>query len=166
MSEKWIKELGIVREEELTTLVNRVFHDDYYYLAGCTDAYCSGKGRANSFLITKASKLLEMRIFSSDMELHLSRSMVGQDFKWRLTSDETLEDCDYIDYEHYIDINPEESRKTEKGMNILSTVGGRYELPIESGDNVAYIRAYVTYDKNGMAKVKDHRVRGFGRKEV
>lgn len=166
MSEKWIKDSGNVSEQGLHELVSRYFDREYYYLAGCTNEYCSGQDNLNDFINDKASALLELRVFSRDRELLLSRSIIGHDFNWRITDDGALEQSDYIDYEHYIDINTDKSVESDHGMYILSTVGGRYKLPVTKSENAVLIRAYISYDNNGMAKVTDHRVCGFSRKEV
>ena len=166
MEEKWIADSGDVCEEEIKELVGGFFEGKYWYLASCTDAYCSGRDSIADFLNVKSSSLLELRVFTEEKELFVSRTLIGDSFSWRITDDDNLTVGDYIDSSQFIDINHEKSFTNGKGMKIESTVGGEYELPIESGENVVFIRSYVSYDKNCMAKVADFRVRRFGRREV
>ena len=164
MKYKWILDAGTVDEGKVYEKIKELLPKDIYFLAGCTDAYCAGEGEIESFLNEKVNTLLEMRVFSDDRELFFSRSMIGQLFDWRVTTDEGIDYTDYIDYVHFIDINSERSYSTDKGMHIISTVGGEYDLPLKNGENMVLIRAYISYDKNGVGKVVDHRIRGF-RKE-
>lgn len=103
--DKWILKTGTISEENIQELICRYFTGHYYYLAGCTDSYCSGRNELTDFLRKKADVLLELRVFSDDKELLFSRSLIGHDFNWRITTDKGLEAYDYIDYEQYLDIN-------------------------------------------------------------
>ncbi len=163
MKNEWILDKGSISGKDIIGLVNRYFTDDYYYLAGCTDSFCSGTKDLTSFLEKKNEVLLELRVFTEDKELFLFRSILGHDFSWRITSDDGLDNNDYIDYRHYIDINSDSERTYMSGdrRNIISTVGGEYSLPIKEHENMVRIRAYVSYDRNGIGKIADHRVCGF-----
>ena len=165
MKYKWIFKKGSCMSKEIISIIKENMGPDYLYLAGCTDLYASGAGNPEAFLIEKADALLELRVFSEEKELLFTRSMIGRQFQWRLTNDENLERTDYLDTTQYLDINPEFSVKKGDRMQLFTTVGGAYSLPIREDRNAVKIRSYITYDKNGMASVTDHRVCGFTRRQ-
>ena len=165
MEYKWILKKGSCLSKEIISIIKDNMEQNYLYLAECTDLYTSGSSNLEAFLNEKADTLLELRVFSKEKELLFTRSMIGSKFQWRLTNDENLEETDYLDTTQYIDINPIFSTEEADRIRLCTTVGGTYSLPIKADQNAVKIRAYITYNNNGMASVTDHRVCGFTRKQ-
>ena len=161
MPKKWIEENGTGSTEELKTYLidKNESLKGYTFIAMYTDSFVSGKYEGDMNL----EFLLEARIFCESTELYISRSSIGEDFAWRSASEKNCDNSDYYEQYQIIDINSEKSYKDEAHgkMNIISTVGGRYELPINDGQTRIRIISYVDYDENGMAFVADNRVCGF-----
>ena len=165
MEKKWIKESGICRIEEVEGILNK-FLSDGRYLMGCTDSYNTGYWSVSAFADIELASMLELRVFNSDREVLFFRSMLDEKIQWRVTDDTELEELDFFDSEQFIDINEEKSVyfADEKMMSLFTTVGGKYMLPIDQGQNAVRIRKYISYDKNGMAHVEDQRVVSFMKK--
>lgn len=167
----WVKKKGVLIEADVLNFIIEQFSDtaeEAYFLAAHSDKYVTGRMQEEDLKKIDMKHLLEVRIFSKERELLVSRTMLGTDFSYRIAADEAVEQCYMIDHEQYIDINVEKSRvNTEKKQyDIMSTVGGKYTLPIDEDIDRIKIKSYIAYDVNGMAKVVDHRVAGFiGRKE-
>lgn len=165
MSKEWIKESGAGPKEALKTFMDGKSDSlaDMTYIAMYPDSFCSG--RYNGGL--KLDTLLEARIFNDNMELLVSRNSIKEDFSWRIASEQGTEGSDKYCFEQYqiIDINAEKSGEPmEDGcINIMSTVGGQYRLPITMDQKRIKIITYVDYDKNGMAYVADDRICSFVR---
>lgn len=164
MKYKWILASGSCEHDSIMPLVTAYMEGAYQYLTGCTDCYKSGRTDLSDFLEKKGKDILEMRVFSPDREILFTRSRVGQPFAWRATDDSALEKTDYLDTEQYLDINTELSQAESDGIQLFTTVGGAYKLPIGVGSNAVRIRTYIAYDDNGMGSVMDHRVCGFTKK--
>ena len=92
------------------------------------------------------NNLMELRIFNSKREFFAIRSMCTEDFKWRVTSDENLEEKDYIVRHHFIDVNK------------VKSMGKSTFFQIDEKVNSVRVISYIEYDEYGMAKVVDNRV--------
>lgn len=165
MENKWIKESGTCSINEVEGTIRR-FMSDGRFLMGCTDSYNTGYWFEDAFKDIEMESMLELRVFNLDREILFFRSMLGEVVQWRVTDDSGLGKMDFFDVEQFIDINEEKSvyNEDEKMMYLITTVGGRYKLPIDKGQNAVKIRKYVTYDGNGMAHVEDQRVIEFIKK--
>ena len=112
-------------------------------------------------------KLLELRIFSDEEEVYYSRSCIGEAFQWRFASEKGLPQKYYITQYQTIDINRDKVKQEndpadQYGNRIFyTTVGGEYVLPIDGEADSSEVVCYLAYDKNGMAKVADYRLRRF-----
>lgn len=102
--------------------------------------------------ISDVEHLLEIRIFTNEKELKIMRPTMEDDFSYRLI-DDTLSEYEYIDEEHYLDIDTEKSTGTE----YIATGGGKYTLPVENAEKVL-VRNYISYDEQGLAQITDFRV--------
>ena len=49
-------------------------------------------------------------------------------------------------------------------LQLFTTVGGKYVLPADPAADSSEIICYIAYDKNGMAKIADYRLKGFVRR--
>lgn len=167
MERKWIKRYGECMHTEILSIIEESdIPKGCYYLAGYTNRYDSGIITEHSWSTEEFKYLLELRIFCGKQELLFLRSSIGAKLQWRLTDDESLDDTDYIDSEQYIDINVEKSlgsmaKDRQDVVQLFTTVGGSYYLPLKEGENAVAVRAYIAYDDNGMAYVADHRLCGF-----
>lgn len=103
--------------------------------------------------ITDTDHLLELRVFDKDKELKIMRPTIADEFFYRIIDDTKNFDDNYIEEEHYLDIDTKKS----KGMDYVTTGGGRYTLPIENAERVL-IRNYISYDEQGIAQITDFRV--------
>lgn len=163
MSKEWIKEKGFGPLDKLTEYMTgkKSTLEGMKYIAMYPDSFKSGVYGEGIGL----DELLEARIFNEDRELLISRSGIGEDFSWRIASEKGYSGPDKFFYERYqlIDINAEKStEKVEDGcMSIVSTVGGKYSLPITGTEKRIKIITYVDYDENGMAYAADNRICGF-----
>ncbi len=163
MSKEWIKEKGYGPLDSLNAFISekKDILTGMKYIAMYPDSFKSGIF-GNNFCI---DELLEARIFDEEKEFLIYRSSLGEEFAWRIASEKGCVASDKFYYEQYqmIDINAEKSGAvTDNGcIDILSTVGGRYSLPIASDDKRIKIITYVDYDENGMAYAADNRICGF-----
>lgn len=162
---KWIKKHGIIGEEEIKDRMKQ--YEGKMFLAYCTDSFRAGRVEEKQLDRLKKENLLEVRIFSETEEICFRRSSVGEQFQWRIASEEGLDDTDFLVRYQTLDINKKRMEKLEKredsfGNKILyTTVGGEYVLPIEEEEDSSKIIMYIEYDKNGMAKAVDYRIFGF-----
>lgn len=166
MQTQWIEDSGSCQERELSDLLNNEVSDTSYYLAGLTDQYLSGMAGEEELNSLDLEKLLEIRIFSDEHEFLARRSFLGQPFQWRIASEKNCKDDPgaYIVRYQYLDINEEKTSDLNDGkLSLMTTVGGRYSLPINRGIERVKIIVYLDYDSEGMASVADYRVCGFRR---
>lgn len=111
-------------------------------------------------------KLLEIRVFTEQMEYRAFREYEGQDFRTR-TRDDTdrqLTDYDKYDEEQMLDIiMPEKARTTEidgKAFTCFTTEGGgKFTLPGLNNIEKVKVRTYLTTDPaNGLTYAGDWRI--------
>lgn len=168
MKYNWIKDSGTIKSDLVNEIVKKINVKNAKYIAMMTDKFTSGTNLSEDIFNGIKDRLLEIRVFCEEYELLITRGYLGEDFTWRIAADYYEENGqkktvdNFIEEEHFIDINEEYSgEKLENGnLGIMSIVGGRYELPIESERKVK-IRNYFTYDENGIAKVVDFRICSF-----
>ena len=164
MAKTWIKDDGRCSEQELERKCKEIIDgsEQYLYIALYSDRFDSG--RYDSASGTNGERLLEIRIFNENRELLFSRNSISEEFRWRfIVHDDSISQESYYTRYYLIDKNENESRnKLENGnLSILSTVGGRYSLPISEKEKRIKVITYVDYDDNGMAYAADYRVCGF-----
>lgn len=161
----YISEYGIASEAEVLALAEKYCSEKCTVYAVHTDHFYCG-----SELSIDVKHLIELRIFTSDTELKISRLNIGEDFRWRYIDDlafkQTLqsETDEFLrkfanrtyDEEHYLDIDSIKS----KGLCYVTTGGGSYTLPIENAEKIK-IRNYLEYDENGIVAIPDFRIIGF-----
>lgn len=161
----YISECGVVSEAEILTLAEKYYNDKRSVYAVHTDHFYCG-----SELSIEVGHLLELRIFTSDMELKISRLNIGEDFRWRYIDDPAFEQVLYYeadeflhqlknrvyDEEQYLDIDSNKSN----GLCYVTTGGGPYTLPVENAEKIR-IRNYLEYDENGIVTIPDFRIIGF-----
>lgn len=150
---KWIKESGNLKLDELKNKLNA--YSNVQYIAMFTDRFEADNGIPNI-----DDKLLELRLFNEVNELHAFRSNIGNDFFYRVSDDTGLDEMDFIVNYQKLDINNNE----KKGYNLMTTVGGRYSLPVDE-ENYAKVIDYIEYDSDGMAMVADYRIAGFVKRQ-
>lgn len=161
----FIHEYGTLTEFDLLVVAERYLHEGCTVYAVHTDHfYCGAELKVN------VKHLMELRIFSANDELKISRLNIGQPFQWRYINDDTFkqlisaQEDDFLqkfsnriyDEEHYLDIDATKS----EGVNYTTTGGGRYTLPVEYAEKIK-IRNYLTYDENGIVIISDFRIVGF-----
>ena len=139
-------------------------YDYAYYIAFQTDRFLSGSANIASLDRIEWEKLLEIRLFSEKGELLARRTMIGENhpFQWRIASEEGLNDDEYMVRYQTLDID---SNFTELGafgnLKLMTTGGGRYELPIDENMKSVKVISYISYGDDGMAFIYDDRFVGF-----
>ena len=111
-------------------------------------------------LCKKEAKILDIRIFNREYELHIFRGDVSKDhFEVRQIDEASGKPEDSFDRFYYIDYDKEESDKAGDGFG-YTTGGGKYPLPVEKNQYLAFrIRNYIGYyEKTGSAYIKDWRI--------
>lgn len=170
MEFKWVKEKSDnVEASDLNAVLNAIDDTKLFFFAYQTDAFLAGRAEKEQLGRIAIDKLLELRLFDVNQEKLYVRSVLGAPFSYRLASEKETELSKeyYIEMFQTIDINDHERKKRNypedgyKNMEILTTVNGRYHLPITKDEDTVKIIAYIDYDENGMAKVMDHRVCAF-----
>lgn len=168
----WIKDSGLVRESELIPEALRRISGEALFLACSTDTFRAGHATEEELGALKPENLLELRIFSDQEEFLGRRTRVGEVFQWRTAWEKGLSEDQYMIQYQTLDINRDRTEKEGNpadsyGNRILyTTVGGKYQLPIEPDADSSKIVAYIAYDQNGMARIADYRVCGFVRQAV
>jgi CRISPR-associated protein (TIGR03984 family) len=143
---KYIAEYGAVTGDINSFIEDRISGGNM--IAMYTEKFeCSGQGK-----ITDSEHLLEVRIFTDEKEIRIMRPTIDDDFSYRLI-DDTNGSYEFIDEEHYLDIDTTKSSGTE----YTATGGGKYTLPLENAERVL-IRNYISYDEQGLAQITDFRV--------
>ena len=161
MHNGWIKH-GNWTETELCEKIRN--YDYKYFIAFHTDRFLSGYVNVETLDRIEWKKLLEIRLFSEKGELLARRTMVGGNhlFQWRIASEEGLADDEYIIRYQTLDIDSDYIEKGEFGnLKLMSTGGGRYELPIDENMKSIKVISYVDYEEDGMAFIYDDRLAGF-----
>lgn len=163
----WVKEKGLTGEMELFRELRDKIAEDSLFLACGTNFFKAGHAIEEELREINTGKLLELRVFSNNQEIYYSRSSIGEDFQWRVASEKGVPKNHYIAQYQTIDIN---RRRTEAAGNptdgygnriLFTTVGGKYVLPISADSDTSEIICYLIYDKNGIAKIVDYRMKGF-----
>ena len=163
----WVKEKGLTGEMELLRELRDKIAEDSLYLACGTNFFKAGHATEEELSDINTGKLLELRIFSDDREIYYSRSCIGENFQWRIASEKDVPKNQYIVQYQTIDIN---RSRTEAAGNptdrygnrvLFTTVGGKYVLPISADADTSEVICYLIYDKNGIAKIVDYRMKGF-----
>ena len=161
MRKGWMNQ-GNSAESELYDKIKD--YDYKYYIAFQTDSFLSGSSKIESMDRIDWTKLLEIRLFSEKNEFLARRTMVGEshEFQWRIASEEGLEKDEYIIRYQTLDIDSNFTEQGEFGnLKLVSTGGGRYELPIEEKMECVKIISYITYGNDGMAFIYDDRLAGW-----
>lgn len=168
MSEyKWIKDSGTVKADELFMELKKYKWEGKRFLAYHADSFKAGHAADAELAELNVNNLLELRIFSEEEELYYCRSCIGEDFQWRLASENGPEEASYMVQYQTLDINTAKMEQdgflTDRHGNLIlyTTVGGKYALPVHKDDNCSKLIAYLDYDQNGMAKIADYRLCGF-----
>ncbi len=184
MNTLWITESGCLDETSARGKTEMFFkqYKDSRYVAYHTGSFFGGWEK--DWPEEAFDTLLELRVFNSQAELHLTRSSIGQEFQYRIADDKALENNvaalqtedpflrnpdKYRLYSYQLlDINERYPayRNKEKDshgcLQLMTTGGGKYSLPIEPEDKVAVVINYLDYDEEtGMAKAVDYRMAGF-----
>ncbi len=153
---------GTCAESEL---LECIFDESYSsFVAYLTDQFVAGVNTFENLSRIETDKLLEIRIFNKSAELMARRTMIGEDhpFQWRIANEEGLSKDEYIERFQTIDMDSTRTYKSNSGnLCIMSTGGGRYELPIREDHDRIRIISYVRYDSDGMACIYDDRLAGF-----
>ena len=171
----WIEEQGCADAAQLSKKLLELCGENHLYLAYFTDSFTSGNMSGIEMEKLSVDKLLEIRIFSDEMEFLARRSRLGTDFKWRLASDQARtekfkelknteegkslppkEEMTYLIQYHTLDI-----KKRLSENRILSTVGGIYNLPLKENESKVKVMTYLSYEDIGMAAAVDFRICGF-----
>ena len=183
MERIWIRENGVCNENDLSGLLRDQMSADSYFAAYQTDRLLSG--RPDQIEDIDPSKLLEIRIFDEQTEFLARRSVIKKPFMWRIADDKTLSErvkmraddpnnlypADESMYFHtgyqMLDVNTDKSKEItgEDGTfvktDFMSTVGGRYSLPITKNIQKIKTKTYYSYDADGMVSADDFRMCSF-----
>lgn len=168
---KWVKERGQIGEAGILTEVRQRLSTTALFLAYSTDSFLAGHATEEELCTLKPENLLELRVFSETWEVCYRRSYVGENFQWRLASEEDIPKDSYLVQYQTLDINWNKTQAEgnfidPNGNRVLyTTVGGKYRLPIGLEEDCTQVISYIAYDENGMAKIVDYRLCGFGQRE-
>ena len=150
-----------VEQDELVKLLGITFEAasqrdcaECGYLAIYTDEVVWAS--LGAFGVSDTGKLLELRAFSPNAELHAVRSELGHSFGCRIVIGE--EPHDGFDWsfedEQYLDVD----RLGSVGRDYRTTGGGSYSLPIEGAEKIV-LRNYVRFgEDDGIAQIVDFRI--------
>ena len=154
---------GVCAESELSGIIGA--YDYEYYVAYQIDRFRSGSGNVETLDNIEWVKLLEIRLFSEKSEFLARRTMTGaaNKFQWRIASEEGLREDEYIVRYQALDIDSNYTKEGEHGnLQLMTTGGGKYELPIEKNMESIRVVSYIAYSaEDGMAAVYDNRLAGF-----
>ena len=101
----WIKDSGTVTEDNLLRTAKEKTTEGQLFLAFSTDRFLAGRAEGEDLDEMKPENLLELRIFSEKQEVCFRRSFTGEDFQWRLASEEGVsESCFLVQYQT-LDVN-------------------------------------------------------------
>ena len=148
--------------EVLKNLPEHLKNEHTYIYAACTDKvyWLSIKNAEDKDI--NVSKLLELRVFNEKAEYWLIRPTTDMEFYERIKEDtDNIKSEEYYDQWMYLDID---TKKSDKGREVYSISGGKYELPVnQQYDMQIKVRNYVEYDECGQARAADWRLAGFGK---
>ena len=144
---KYIKEDGTVDEHGVNALISRTMNCGSMILMYTNGFRCAPLGE-----IEDCAHLLEVRVFHETAELKIMRPTIGDMFHYRLIDDTSLTVEQYIDEDHYLDID--EKRSVDNSYT--ATGGGTYTLPVANAKKIR-IRNYLIYDEQGIAQITDFR---------
>lgn len=156
-------ESGKCGEESLLGVVKKTFKSSWdEVLALCTNEVWGGTLEEFEELLVQPgnlSRILEVRVYSVECELHAVRDALGAEIAWRLLCDgEGTEPMDYFDEVQYLDIDSSGEKGTsDDGRTYRSMNGGSYRLPVKGAYRIR-VRNYLTYDEEGLAHVSDYRI--------
>ena len=188
MKEIWIRESGEIQEDQVADTLKAYCGENArdccaYYTNRFQSSRVDGSvDERLDKLLVDCSKLLEIRIFDADSELRLYRSMIGQDFSFRIADDQTLRD--HLSSQSESFLQDEKAHRMEQiqvldadtanyppwknsetdafGSRLLRTTGGgTYNLPIRDDQNAVIVISYIHYDNQGVASIADTRLAGF-----
>lgn len=153
---------GICDESELleTVFDNRCL----YFVAYQTDRFIAGRNTLEILRQIDSRRLLEIRLFSENQEVLARRTMIGEGhkFQWRIASEEGLAENEYVERYQTLDIDHTKINIGSNGnLQLMTTGGGRYELPISQEQDSIRVISYINYDESGMAYIYDNRLAGF-----
>lgn len=161
MQKEWERQ-GICDEAEV---LEAVFENCYrYFVAYQTDQFIAGRNTLEILRQIDSSRLLEIRLFSENQEVLARRTMIGagHKFQWRIASEEGLLENAYVERYQTLDID---RTKINAGLNgnlqLMTTGGGKYELPVSEEHDSIRVISYIDYDESGMAYIYDNRLAGF-----
>lgn len=185
MERIWISGQGKCKEEDMPELLRVQFLSGRLFVAYFSDGFMSGKVERHSVEELNVHALLELRIFDQDTEFLARRSSLSAPFNWRAADDQYMcrnferlaEDPDsglpfsvdmlYSDRTQILDINEQAAQEISDdsgnvlGSELMTTVGGRYFLPVMTGATRVLTKTYYYYDAEGMARAEDFRLCGF-----
>jgi hypothetical protein len=181
MADRWIRSSGNCNEDglsgEVMSLNIDTFGSRVCFVAFLTDRFLAGEAETLNFEDVSietwidTTKLLEIRIFGEKAEWLARRSIANKkvDFQWRLASeygmvkDEFCERTQTLDIDESEEVQGQESAVylPEGNRGLMTTGGGKYQLPIKNGENAIKVISYIEYDEDGMAYVYDNRLVGF-----
>ena len=176
--EFWMEHAGTCDETTLADVVAPFRDASYTALAWFTDRFQGVRGDALDALTASADTLLELRVFRDERELWVHRSCIGDAFQWRIADDNILEENvnrlpeapffrekDSYRIRSFQMLDIKEAKRTESGLcQILTTVGGRYALPMDERSRFIEVVSYLRYAPDGVANVADYRLAGFSDK--
>lgn len=162
MNKQWDRQ-GECEEQKL---IETIYDDCYsWFVAYQTDKFISGRNTLDALKRIECDRLLEIRIFSEEQEVMARRTMTGfaHSFQWRIASEEGLSEDEYIVRYQTLDIDQTRTAPGLDGnLQLMTTGGGRYELPISEEQDSIRVISYVGYsDEDGMAFIYDNRLAGF-----
>lgn len=177
MDKIWIEDQGRASEADIPNIISQWIPDSAKGVAYYTDRFCASDEKNVEKLYKDTAQLLELRLFNDRTELRLYRSHMGEDFFWRLASEDTLKRAlekegdpflkdpkhRSIEYRQYLDMDLtyQAPVDTMGCLPVRSTGGGYYALPVAEGERMVKIQAYLQYDKKGYARIADYRLAGF-----
>lgn len=153
---------GICDESEL---LETIFENCYpYFVAYQTDRFIAGRNTLEILRQIDSSRLLEIRLFSEEQEVLARRTMIGagHKFQWRIASEKGLLENEYVVKYQTLDIDRTKINAGSNGnLQLMTTGGGKYELPVSETHDSIRVISYIDYDESGMAYIYDNRLAGF-----
>lgn len=149
-----------------------------------TDRFEAADAPCVAALWQSPQTLLELRLFGPRQEFWAHRTALGRPFVWRVADEDTLAQnaasqasaflrdpahhelvrCQYLDIDT---TDPLTRTPASNGcVQLRTTVGGRYRLPLQEGQTMAQTVVYLNYNDNGLAEAADWRLAGFTDKEA
>ena len=180
----WILDSGLCPETAAAAKVSAFLRPDgkdalldAFLLAFYADRFWAARGECIPPSLPDVENLLEVRVCRTDAELWMHRSRLGAAFAWRVADDAALwnhteQNADLFSPDDYrfetvqlLDIARRGGKDEYGCMEVRSTTGGRYALPVADGDDRVKIVNYISYNADGVAGIADFRVAGFASPE-